>query len=104
MEPVGIFPIDTVPMIPLAPFIVVPHQAIPLCVPVIEPVFQTVRVMNGPRHLPENHFAQSAVRIDKAGTMEKFGSHMVHYTITPELRNLKCGDLTPKPYRFCTDP
>jgi hypothetical protein len=78
-------------MIPLAPFIVVPDQAIPLDVSVIEPVFQAAWVMNGPRHLPENHFAQSTIRIQKTGTMEEFCNHMAHYTIAEELFNLKFG-------------
>ena len=78
-------------MVSLAPFIVVPYQAISPYVPIIETVFQTIRVMNGTRHLPENHFAQSAVRIYKAGTMKKFRSHMAYYTITIELGNLQFG-------------
>lgn len=71
-------------VIPLAPFIVIPYQAASFAIPVIETVLQTVRMVNGAWHLPENHFTEPTIGIHIAGTMKEYCSHMAHYTIRPK--------------------
>jgi hypothetical protein len=75
-------------MVSLAPFVVVPQQAISFGVPIIEPVFQSAWMMSSERHLPQNHRTQGTVIIYKAGAMKEYCSHMAYYTITNEIDNI----------------